>query len=59
MKKSSKKSLSEAPILITDKNINIKQISNGFVVSTWTDKGEKAKFAKTKKELKTIISRLV
>ena len=34
------------------KSVNIKKANNGFVVSSYTDKGEKTFIAKTKKEAK-------
>lgn len=50
---------SSAPVRIVDKNINIKKISNGFVVSTYTEKGEKAKFCKNRKEVKNMVGKMV
>lgn len=35
-----------------NKSVNIKKASNGYVVSSYTDKGEKTLIAKTKKEAK-------
>ena len=41
------------------KSVDIKRVSNGYVVSTWTDKGEKAKIAKTKAEAKEIAVKML
>lgn len=35
-----------------NKSVSIKKANNGFVVSSYTDKGEKTFIAKTKKEAK-------
>ena len=50
-KQSKAKADSVAPSKPTS-NVRIERISNGFVVSTYTDTGEKAKYGKTKKESK-------
>lgn len=41
------------------KSVSIKKASNGFVVSSYTDKGEKTLIAKTKKEAKTHTDKLL
>ena len=42
------------PSLTTSKSVEVKRISNGYIVSTWGPKGQKEKFAKTKKDAKVI-----
>jgi len=41
------------------KSVTLKQISNGYLVSTWTDKGEKEAFAKNLKDAKIIAGKLL
>jgi hypothetical protein len=54
-----KKSPSAEPMRSNVKTVDIKRVSNGYVVSTWTDKGEKAKIAKTKQEAKDIAANML
>jgi len=42
-----------------DKNVNIKKASNGYVVSTYTENGEKTLVAKTKQEANKMAARLL
>lgn len=55
----SKKKSDVLAVPVTSKSVRIEKISNGFVVSTYTDKGEKAKFGKTKKEAKNIALKML
>jgi len=41
------------------KSVEVKRISNGYIVSTWTAKGQKEKFASTKKEAKIIAGQML
>lgn len=41
------------------KSVRIEKVSNGFVISTYTDKGEKAKIAKTKVEATKIAQKML
>ena len=59
-KKKRAKATTAAPAnMTTSKSIEVKKISNGYIVSTWTPKGQKEKFAKTKKEAKVIAGRML
>lgn len=44
---------------VLSKSVRMEKISNGFVVSTYTDKGEKQVFAKTKKEAKEVAAKML
>ena len=61
MKKSKKMKSNEvaisAPVL--SKSVRMEKISNGFVVSTYTEKGEKSTYAKTKKEAKEVAAKML
>jgi hypothetical protein len=48
----------EVPVTVS-KSVEVKKISNGYIVSTWTDKGQKEKFVKTKKEVKIVAGRML
>ena len=48
-----------APAMATSKSIDVEKISNGYIVSTWTEKGKKATYAKTKKEVKNIVPKML
>ncbi|KKL11995.1 hypothetical protein LCGC14_2540230 [marine sediment metagenome] len=41
------------------KSVRIEKISNGFVISTFTDKGEKAAFGKTRKDAEKIALKML
>lgn len=41
------------------KSVNIKKANNGFVISSYTDKGEKTLIAKTKKEANAHANKLL
>ena len=41
------------------KSVELKQISNGYVVSMWTDKGQKEKYARTLKEAKIVAGKML
>ncbi|HDY88062.1 MAG TPA: hypothetical protein ENH82_08125 [bacterium] len=51
--------VSEVPTPSLSKSVRMEKITNGFVVSTFTDKGEKAVFAKTKKAAKEVAVKLL
>ncbi len=57
-KSKSKKSSGEV-VMVRNKNVDIEKISNGFVVSTFTEKGRKSKFGKTKKEAQEIALKML
>ncbi len=57
--KSSKKSDATVPEISTSKSVRIEKISNGFVISTFTDKGEKAAFGKTRKDAEKIALKML
>ena len=42
-----------------DRSVNIKKAGNGYVVSSYTDKGEKTLIAKTKKEANGHVDKLL
>ena len=42
----------------TSKSVEIRKIQNGFVVSTWTPKGQKEQFAKTQNDAKAIAGKM-
>jgi len=42
----------------TSKSVEIRKIQNGFVVSTWTPKGQKEQFAKTQNDAKVIAGKM-
>jgi len=58
-KSKSKKNTEVAAVPSISKSVRIEKISNGFVVSTFTDKGERAKFGKTKKEAEKIALKML
>ena len=58
MKASKNKSTAETS-MSSRKSVNITKASNGFVVSSYTDKGEKTLIAKTKKEAKKYADKLL
>lgn len=41
------------------KSVDIKKANNGFVVSQWSDKGEKIFIAKTQKEAQAVAGKLL
>jgi len=45
--------------MTTSKTVEVKKISNGYIVSTWTPKGQKERFARTKKEAKIVAGRML
>lgn len=48
------------PVLAGErKSVSIQKANNGFVVSTYTEKGEKVFIAKTKKEAKKFADKLL
>ena len=50
----------EVPVLISDrKSVNINKASNGYVISSYTDTGEKTFIAKTKSEAKKYADKLL
>ena len=59
-KKPKKKVVAETAMSMNDhKSVSIKKANNGFVVSSYTDKGEKTLIAKTKKEAKSHADKLL
>ena len=59
-KKKLKKVASAVPAqLSVSKSVEVKKISNGYIVSTWVNGGNKEKFAKTKKEAKIIAGKML
>ena len=54
-----RKSTAVPSAMTRNKSVEIERISNGFVVSTWTEKGRKAKFAPTKAEAKTVATSML
>jgi len=55
-----KKRTSEIAVQPTmSKSVRMEKISNGFVVSTYTEKGEKQVFAKTKKQAKEVAAKML
>ena len=50
----------EVPVLMSDrKSVNINKASNGYVISSYTDTGEKTFIAKTKSEAKKYADKLL
>ena len=49
--------VSNAPI--TRKSVDIKRANNGYVVSQWSNKGDKTYIAKTQKEAQTRAAKLL
>ena len=54
-----KKNTTVAMPMNEHKSVSIKKANNGFVVSSYTDKGEKTLIAKTKKEAKQHADKLL
>jgi len=47
------------PKVSKSKSIRVEKVSNGFVVSTYTDTGEHAKIAKTQKEADKFVKQML
>ena len=47
------------PMCDSNHSVNIKKAGNGFVVSAYTNKGEKTLIAKTKKEANSHVDKLL
>tara|TARA_R100000963_G_scaffold33306_1_gene25563 strand:+ start:170 stop:370 length:201 start_codon:yes stop_codon:yes gene_type:complete len=59
-KSKSKAKTVETPVMASDrKSVSINKASNGFVVSSYTDTGEKTFIAKTKKDAKKFADKLL
>ena len=58
-KKKKTRTAAEPASMTTSKTVEVKKISNGYIVSTWTPKGQKERFAKTKKEAKIVAGRML
>lgn len=58
-KKKPKSKKNSEVVAVRNKNVDIEKISNGFVVSTYTETGKKAKFGKTKKEANDIALKML
>ncbi len=54
----STKALAASPVM-QRKSVDIKKANNGYIVSQWTDKGEKSFIAKTPKEAQAFASKLL
>ena len=57
-KSKSKKSV-DAPVASQRKSVDIQKANNGYVVSQWTDKGQKTFIAKTTKEAQAFATKLL
>lgn len=55
----SKSNSAPKAIKTTRRSVSIQEASNGFVISTYTDRGEKIIIAKTKKEAKKAADKLL
>lgn len=58
-KKKTKAAIAAPTSMTTSKTVEVKKISNGYIVSTWTPQGQKERFARTKKEAKIVAGRML
>ena len=58
-KKRVKKSDMAVPMMAQDKNVSVDKIANGYLVSTYTDKGTKKVFAEDQNQVAKYVKKLL
>ncbi|MGD0486134.1 MAG: hypothetical protein ABSB94_02985 [Syntrophorhabdales bacterium] len=59
MKKSAKRSNATAAVPTQTPSVNVKKAQGGYVISQYTNKGEKTIVAKSDKEMKTAVEKML